>query len=76
MAMLIGNTSSEILHQLIYPGTAGILPHIDIHGKFTMGKLNSSLISYSFVFNWTSLSLSSCSFDLAASVVFFISSFE
>ena len=42
---LIGTTSSGISNQLrdIYPGTAGMLLHIN--GKFTLGKLKSCLLS-------------------------------
>jgi hypothetical protein len=53
MEILIGTTSSGISYQLRYiyivpyAGAAGMLLHIN--GKFTMGKLKSSLLSKSFV---------------------------
>jgi hypothetical protein len=59
-----------------YAGAAGMLLHMN--GKFTMGKLKSSLLSLSFVFNRPSLSISRCrsryEADLSVSVVSFISS--
>ena len=41
-----------------YAGAAGML--LLRNGKFTIGKLKSSLLSYSFVFNGPSLSISRC----------------
>jgi hypothetical protein len=59
-----------------YAGAAGLLLHIN--GKFTMEKLKSSLLSYSFILNHPSLSISRCrsryEADLSVSVVSFISS--
>ena len=59
-----------------YAGAAGMLLHIN--GKFTMGKLKSSLLSYSFALNRPSLSISWCrsryEADVSVSVVSFISS--
>jgi len=50
---------------------------LHINGKFTMGKLKSSLLSENFVLNHPSLSISGCmsmyQADLAVSVVSFIS---
>jgi hypothetical protein len=42
----------------LYASAAGILLHIN--GKFTMGKLKSSLLSLSFALNPPSLSISRC----------------
>jgi hypothetical protein len=51
---------------------------LHINEKFTMGNLKSSLLSYSFFLNRSSLSISRCrsrhEADLAAPVVSFISS--
>ena len=59
-----------------YAGAAEIFPYVN--GKFTMGILKSSLLSQSFVLNWSSLSITRCrsryESELAVSVVFFISS--
>ena len=50
---MVGNTSKGISFQLelhtLYADAAGML--LLRNGKFTTGKLNSSLLSYSFVFN-------------------------
>jgi hypothetical protein len=51
---------------------------LHINGKFTVGRLKSSLLSYSFVLIRSSLSISRCrsryEADLAVAVVSFISS--
>jgi len=41
-----------------YESATGLV--LNINGKFTMGKLKSSLVSYSCVFNLSSLSISKC----------------
>ena len=57
-----------------YAGAAGILLHIN--GKFTMGKLKVYILSYDFVLNRPSLSMSRCrsryEADISVSVVSFI----
>jgi len=54
-----------------YADTAGMLLHIN--GRFIMGKLKSSLLSYSFVLNCSSKSIARCGSryeaDLSVSMV-------
>ena len=75
---MIGKQSARISYTLCtpYAGAGGILLHRK--EKFTIGKLKSSRLSKSFVFNRLSLSISrfnlSYETDLNLSVISFISS--
>jgi len=63
----------SFLNRYIHTGVAVILLYIN--GKFTMGKLKLSLLSYNFVIKQPSLSITGCRSRYEADIVAFVVSF-
>ena len=70
---MIRTTCSRISDQLRDMYSAGMLLHIN--GKFTMGKLKSSLLSYSLALNRSPISISRCMSMYDADLIVYVLSF-